>query len=84
MRHFIYRAFKALPGGFIKILPGRWGAWVAQLVKRLTLDLSSGLDLRVMSSSPHYWALCWVWSLLKKKKKEKRYFPTVNFEVNTK
>ena len=27
------------------------GAWVAQLVKRPTLDLSSGLDLRVMSSS---------------------------------
>ena len=28
------------------------GAWVAQLVKHLTLDLSSGLDLRVVSSSP--------------------------------
>ena len=28
------------------------GAWVAQLVKCPTLDLSSGLDLRVMSSSP--------------------------------
>ena len=27
-----------------------WGAWVAQLVKYLTLDLSSGLDLRVVSS----------------------------------
>ena len=29
--------------------------WVAQGVQRLTLDLSSGLDLRVVSSSP---ALC--------------------------
>ena len=28
----------------------RRGAWVAQLVKCLTLDLSSGLDLRVVSS----------------------------------
>ena len=28
------------------------GVWMAQLVERLTLDLSSGLDLRVMSSSP--------------------------------
>ena len=30
----------------------KWrGIWVAWLVKRLTLDLSSGLDLRVVSSS---------------------------------
>ena len=28
------------------------GAWLAQLVKHLSLDLSSGLDLRVMSLSP--------------------------------
>ena len=28
------------------------GAWVAQSIKHLTLDLSSGLDLRVVSSSP--------------------------------
>ena len=28
------------------------GAWVAQLVKSPILDLSSGLDLRVGSSSP--------------------------------
>ena len=27
------------------------GTWVAQSVKRLTLDFSSGLDLRVVSSS---------------------------------
>ena len=25
-----------------------WGAWVVQLVKHLTLDFSSGNDLRVM------------------------------------
>ena len=28
------------------------GTWVAQAVKRLTFDFSSGLDLRVVSSSP--------------------------------
>ena len=28
------------------------GAWVAQLIKHLTFDLSSGLDHMVMSSSP--------------------------------
>ena len=28
-----------------------WGSLVAQSVKHLTLDLSSGLDLRVLSSS---------------------------------
>ena len=28
------------------------GTWVAQSVKHLTLDLSSGLDFRIMSSSP--------------------------------
>ena len=28
------------------------GAWVAQLIECLTLDLSSGLDLKVVSSSP--------------------------------
>ena len=31
---------------------GFWGTWVAQSVKDLILDLSSGLDLRVLSSSP--------------------------------
>ena len=29
-----------------------WGTWVAQPVKDRLLDLSSGLDLRVVSSSP--------------------------------
>lgn len=28
-----------------------WGAWVVQLIEPLTLDLSSGLELRVMSLS---------------------------------
>jgi len=41
---------------------------VAQSVKRPTLDFSSDLDLKVTSSSPT-WVPCWVWSLLKKKKK---------------
>ena len=40
---------------------------MALLVKRLTLDLNSGLDLRVVSSGT-MWAPHWVWSLLKKKK----------------
>jgi len=35
---------------FIKA--GCRGAWVAQLVKHLTLDFGSGLDFRVVSSSP--------------------------------
>ena len=35
----------------IKIFPDKL-AWVAQSVKHLLLDLSSGLDLRVLSSSP--------------------------------
>ena len=30
----------------------QWGAWVAQLVMPPTLDLSSGLDFRVLRSSP--------------------------------
>ena len=29
-----------------------WGTWVTQSVEHLTLDFSSGLDLRVMNSSP--------------------------------
>ena len=29
-----------------------WGAWEAQTVEGLTLDLSSDLNLRFMSSSP--------------------------------
>ena len=32
-------------------LKTQWGVWVAQLVKYLTLDLSSGVGLRVVSSS---------------------------------
>ena len=42
-----------------------WGAWVAQSVKHLTHDLSSGLHLRVVSSGPVL-APYWAWSLLKK------------------
>lgn len=40
-----------------------WGTWVAQSVKHPTPDLSSGLDLGVMSSSPK---LELAWSLLQK------------------
>ena len=28
-----------------------WGTWAAQSVKHLTLNLSSGIDLRILSSS---------------------------------
>jgi len=45
------------------------GAKVAQLVKHPTLDLSSGCDLRVVSSSPPLGSTLGVESLLKKKTK---------------
>ena len=43
-----------------------WGAWVAQSVKHLTLDLGSGHDLTslFMSSSPALGSMLTVWSLL--------------------
>ena len=41
-----------------------WGAWVAQLVKCLTLGFGSSHDFRVVRLSLHQ-ALCWAWSLLK-------------------
>ena len=40
--HKTDKAFKCFPSG----------TWVAQLVKGRTLNLSSGLDLRIVSSSP--------------------------------
>ena len=50
------------------------GASVAQLVKGSILDLSSGLDFRVLISGLRVqvpcWAPCWVWRLKKKKKKK--------------
>jgi len=46
-----------------------WGAWVAQLVKHLTFDLSSGFDLRVMSSSPMLGSVLGVEPTKKKKKR---------------
>jgi len=52
-----------------------WGTWVAQSVKHPTLDLSSGLDLRVMSSSPTLGSMLGVEPTLKKKKKIKQTFP---------
>ena len=44
------------------------GTWVAQSVKHLTLDLSVGLDLRVMSSSPMLSSNAGRGAYLKKKK----------------
>ena len=44
------------------------GTWVAQSVKHLTLDLSSGLDLRVLSSSPTLGSMLGVEPTFKKKK----------------
>lgn len=43
--------------------------WVAQLVKHLTLDLSSGLDLRVGSSRPVLGSSLGMEPTLKKKEK---------------
>ena len=45
------------------------GAWVSQLVKCLTLDLSSGLDLRFMHSSPTLVSMLSVEPTVKEKKK---------------
>ena len=44
------------------------GVWVAQLIKHLTLDLSSGFDLRVMSLSPVLGSTLGMEPTLKKKK----------------
>ena len=45
-----------------------WDAWLAQSDKYLTLDLSSGLDLRVMSSSPALGSMLGMEPTKKKKK----------------
>ena len=47
------------------------GALVAQLVEHLTLVLSQGLDLRVVSSSPLLGSTLGVEPTLKKKEKER-------------
>ena len=41
---------------------GDWGAWVAQSVKRLTLDFSSGHDLTVSEFEPYIRLALTVWS----------------------
>ena len=46
--------------------------WVAQSVQCPTLDLSSGLDLRVASSSPALGSTLGMETTLKKKEKEKK------------
>jgi len=48
---------------------------VAQLVEHLTLDLSSGLDLRIVSSSPALGSMLGLEPTLKKKKKVTCYKP---------
>ena len=40
------------PQRTFRLIAHPWGTWVARLVEHLTLDLSSGLDLRVGSSGP--------------------------------
>ena len=40
------------------------GAWVAQWVKRLTLDFGSGHDLTFLGSSPTSGSVLRAWSLL--------------------
>ena len=49
--------------------PGFRSTWVAHLVKHPTPDLSSGLDLRIVSSSPMLGSMLGVEPTLKKKKK---------------
>ena len=49
-------------------------AWVAQLVKCLTFDLSSGLDLRVGSSGPTLGSTLGVEAYLKEKKERKKTY----------
>ena len=46
-----YQQFHRIQTNVLKI-SSLWGTWVAQFIKHLMLGLSSGLDLRVMSSSP--------------------------------
>ena len=45
-----------------------WSTWVAQSVKHLTLDLNSGLDLMVLSSSPVLGSMLGMKLTLKQKK----------------
>jgi len=51
----------------LRVLLG--GTWAARSVKHPTLELSSGLDLRVVSSSPMLGSMLGVEPALKKKKK---------------
>ena len=59
------------------------GAWVAQVVKCPTLDLSSGLDLRVISLSPALGSVLGVEAYFKKKKKSahRRQVPFPQWET---
>ena len=51
--------------GTLEILT-HWGAWVAQSIKRWTLDFIPGYELSVVRSSPVSGSvLDWAWNLLK-------------------
>ena len=58
------------------------GVWVAQLVKHLTLDLSSGLDLRVVSSSPSLGSTLGMEPTQKQKQKQKQNKKSKNKNKN--
>ena len=53
----------------LKKIKVKLGAWVAPSVKHLTLDVSSGLDLRVVSLNPTLGSMFSMEPALKKKKK---------------
>ena len=63
-----YRESRTEAGRLIRRLLKERGAWVAKLVKCLTPDLSSGLDLRVVSLSPTLDSTLGMEPTLKKKK----------------
>ena len=44
---------RAIGNGYSLKITFSWGNWMAQSVKRLTLDLSSGHDLVVHEFKPH-------------------------------
>lgn len=53
--YFLYTGWSGDALGDVNKLHAKlkiWSTWVTQVMKHLTLDLCSDLDLRVMSSSP--------------------------------
>ena len=51
------------------------GTWLAQAIKHLTLDFSSSLNLRVMSSSSTLGSMWDIVPIKKKREKEKEIKP---------